>query len=294
MATSSRKGGFFALIGTLVVVLALIGAGMGVYRWVTSQWAVTPVASTVRCESTIETKSASLAIDQAENASIIAAVAIQHGLIPRATSIALATAFQESQIRNIDYGDRDSLGLFQQRPSQGWGTPEEIMDPYYSSAEFYDVLVTVDDWQSADIGDVAQEVQRSGFPDAYDQHVSRARLLASALSGETPASWSCIVRDPGPADPSQLADELKQGYGWAVDVSVTEATGADPAVLTVSAASEQAAWSAASFAQSWASRTGVTSVQVGDYQWTASPTVLSGWIGLPETGGDPLTVTVSF
>ena len=77
-------------------------------------------------------RNAELATDQAANASLITAVAVQRGLPPRAASIALATAMQESKLRNIDHGDQagpDSRGLFQQRPSQGWGTEEQVMDP---------------------------------------------------------------------------------------------------------------------------------------------------------------------
>ena len=81
--------------------------------------------------------------EQAVNAATITAVGTGRGLPERAVTIALATALQESSLRNIDHGDRDSLGLFQQRPSQGWGTPEEILDPTYSAGEFYDHLVKV-------------------------------------------------------------------------------------------------------------------------------------------------------
>ena len=102
--------------------------------------------------------------EQAENASLIAAIAIERGLPARAVSIALATAFQESKLVNIDYGDRDSLGLFQQRPSQGWGTAEEILDPVYSTNAFYDALVQVDGYEDMEITEAAQQVQRSAFP----------------------------------------------------------------------------------------------------------------------------------
>ncbi|MFD2121435.1 hypothetical protein ACFSNO_20395, partial [Streptomyces cirratus] len=70
--------------------------------------------------------------EQAGNAATIAAVGVAKGVPDRAVTIALATAMQESGLRNLDHGDRDSLGLFQQRPSQGWGTPQEIRDPVYA------------------------------------------------------------------------------------------------------------------------------------------------------------------
>ncbi len=126
--------------------------------------------------------SAELATDQAANAGLITAVAVRRGLPARAASIALATAMQESKIRNIGHGDQagpDSRGLFQQRPSQGWGTTEQVMDPYHASNAFYDALVKVPGYQSLEITDAAQRVQRSAYPDAYAQHEVMARAFAS-------------------------------------------------------------------------------------------------------------------
>ena len=114
-----------------------------------------------------------LDLDQAHYASIVVGLSVRRGLPPRAASIAMATVYQETGIRNLDYGDRDSVGLFQQRPSQGWGTPKQLMDPYYATGKFYDALVKIDDWETGDINDVAQKVQRSGYPEAYRDHEER-------------------------------------------------------------------------------------------------------------------------
>ena len=283
-------------IGAGILVLALLLAGVGVYHWAVSRWGPPPPPPPASlCEALVNSGRADLTWEQSRNASIIAGIAAQRGLVPRAVSIALTTAFQESGIRNLDYGDRDSLGIFQQRPSQGWGTQEQIMDPYYATGKFFDVMVTVDDWQNTDIGDVAQEVQRSGYPDAYDQHVTAARLLASALSGETPAAWSCIVHDSAPADPGQLLSQLTRAYGATVRAQiVTPDTAGEPQSIQITASTEQVAWSAGAFAQSWATQTGVTKVSVGEFAWTASPTVLAGWVGIPEDASDPTSVTVTF
>ncbi|MFZ1286953.1 MAG: hypothetical protein WAR57_07945, partial [Candidatus Phosphoribacter sp.] len=108
--------------------------------------------------------------EQAGNAATISAVAVQRGLPTRAATIAVATAIQESKLRNLRYGDRDSLGLFQQRPSQGWGTTEQILNPVYSANAFYDRLVKVQDYLTRPLTEVAQDVQRSGAPAAYAQH----------------------------------------------------------------------------------------------------------------------------
>jgi len=118
-------------------------------------------------------------------------------------SIALATAYQESDIRNLDHGDRDSLGLFQQRPSQGWGSTSQVQDPFYATNAFYDALEKVDGYQDMPITEAAQEVQHSAFGGAYAGHEADARALASALTGYSQARYSCRVNLEG-ADPERL------------------------------------------------------------------------------------------
>ncbi|MGW7716698.1 heavy metal transporter [Streptomyces chartreusis] len=136
--------------------------------------------------------------EQAVNAATIAAVGTGRGLPERAVTIALATALQESGLRNIGHGDRDSLGLFQQRPSQGWGTEEEILDPIYSAGIFYEHLVKVPDYTRLPLTVAAQRVQRSGYPEAYAKHEPDATLLAAALTGRSAATLTCEGR-PGAA-----------------------------------------------------------------------------------------------
>jgi len=120
---------------------------------------------------------------QLANATTIYQVSVSLALPRYAAQIAIATALQESSLYNLNYGDRDSLGLFQQRPSQGWGTPAQIMDPVYASTAFYQALVKVRGWQSMPLTQAAQAVQRSGFPDAYAQHSYAAGYLVATASG---------------------------------------------------------------------------------------------------------------
>jgi hypothetical protein len=135
--------------------------------------------------------------EQAVNAATIAAVGTGRGLPERAVTIALATALQESGLRNIRHGDRDSLGLFQQRPSQGWGTPKQIMDPTYAAGIFYEHLAKVPGYTRLPLTVAAQRVQRSGFPQAYAKHEPDATLLAAALTGRSAATLTCQGRpDP--------------------------------------------------------------------------------------------------
>ncbi|MFF3614475.1 heavy metal transporter [Streptomyces sp. NPDC002580] len=138
--------------------------------------------------------------EQAVNAATISAVGTSRRMPERAVAIALATALQESGLRNIQHGDRDSLGLFQQRPSQGWGTRKQIMDPTYAAGIFYEHLAKVPGYSRLPLTVAAQRVQRSGYPQAYAKHEPDATLLAAALTGRAAATLTCEGRpDATPA-----------------------------------------------------------------------------------------------
>lgn len=153
--------------------------------------------------------------EQAVNAAAITAVGTARDLPERAVTIALATALQESGLRNIRHGDRDSLGLFQQRPSQGWGTPKEIMDPAYAAGRFYDHLVKVRNYTELPLTVAAQRVQRSGFPQAYAKHETDATLLAAALTGRAAATLTCDGRPDttGTAGPDAVRAAVVRDFG---------------------------------------------------------------------------------
>ncbi|MDT7555747.1 MAG: hypothetical protein QOI68_217, partial [Pseudonocardiales bacterium] len=127
------------------------------------------------------TNAAQLTDEQRQNASVIIGVAKGLNLPPKAWVIALATAMQESGLRNLGYGDRDSLGLFQQRPSQGWGSPAQVTDPVYATTTFLQRLVQVPGWDQLAVTDAAQTVQRSAFPDAYARWEGLATQLVQTL-----------------------------------------------------------------------------------------------------------------
>jgi murein DD-endopeptidase MepM/ murein hydrolase activator NlpD len=93
--------------------------------------------------------------------------------------VATATAMQESSLRNLAGGADDSIGLFQQRSSQGWGTPEQLRDPAYQAGKFFDKLLTVEGWQQMPLTEAAQRVQLSAYPDAYTTHTAGAIRLVS-------------------------------------------------------------------------------------------------------------------
>ncbi|WP_232241003.1 C40 family peptidase [Kutzneria sp. 744] len=133
--------------------------------------------------------------DQIANATTIVAVGRQLAVPPQGWVVAIAAALQESGLHNLDYGDRDSLGLFQQRPSQGWGTPAQIMNPSYAATQFYQHLLAVPGWQQMSVTDAAQAVQRSGFPGAYAQHEQAARDIVAALTGVVCTGVADVARD---------------------------------------------------------------------------------------------------
>ncbi|MEV7122857.1 NlpC/P60 family protein [Kitasatospora griseola] len=137
-------------------------------------------------------------------AKAIVATGIALQVPARGQVIALATAMQESRLRNLSYGDRDSLGLFQQRPSQGWGTPEQLTDPVYASTAFYKELLKVSGWQDLPLTVAAQAVQRSGYPDAYAQWEPLATALQQAIVktlGPSPGATSPAATSPGSCTP---------------------------------------------------------------------------------------------
>jgi cell wall-associated NlpC family hydrolase len=134
------------------------------------------------------------------NAAIIVGVGARMGVPVRGWIIAVATAIQESSLINLpDLGDAnnaDSLGLFQQRPSQGWGTAAQIMDPVYSSTKFYEHLLAVPGWQSMQLTEAAQAVQRSATPGAYAQWEPDATRIVAAITGLADPSALAAACDP--------------------------------------------------------------------------------------------------
>jgi hypothetical protein len=197
---TSRRG---RLGLTLLLVVAVV-AGVGVLML----RGVGPLPDPEGCEARVGGVVVGLDTDQAENAATIAAIGVRRGLPARAVSIALATAYQESKIRNLDYGDRDSVGLFQQRPSQGWGDPDQLQDVHYATNAFYDELVKVDGYETMRITEAAQRVQRSGFPEAYEDHAEDGRALASALTGWSQAKFTCVVRGDAGGEQRERANGL--------------------------------------------------------------------------------------
>jgi hypothetical protein len=260
----------------LLVVLA-VGGGVALAFWRGSG----PLRDREGCKATVEGRTVTLDTGQAENASLIAAIGVRRGLPARAVSIALATAYQESKIRNLTHGDRDSIGLFQQRPSQGWGSVKEIQDPYYSINAFYDVLSKIHDYQSMRITDAAQKVQRSGYPEAYQDHAPDARVLASVLTGYSQGGkFTCVVHEPSSKGTGQRVVRLvRKAYG-AIPIART-GTRQDVALTVTGAAGERLAWSVAQFVVAHGVRLQQAEVAYDGKRWRTGRDSEKGW----TTGG---------
>jgi len=296
------------IIGGTVAVLALV-AGIGV----AIKLGIGPLPDPQECTADVAGHEVSLDTEQSENAALITAISVQRGLPARAASIALATAYQESKIRNIEHGDRDSLGLFQQRPSQGWGTEEQILDRHYSINAFYDALVQIEGYESMRITEAAQAVQRSGFPEAYEDHAEDARALASALAGHSrDGQFSCVVRHDLDGETDELdesgltpraaavRDDLEAAFG---DLPLGgfapggvrdghqegsahyDGRAIDVFVRPVSDANNQRGWAIAYYLVAQADRLGIEHVIFDDLIWTSGRRSEDGWREYDEGDG---------
>ncbi len=256
--------GVFAVLAVLTVT--------GVYLAVHSISAKLPQIVSQGCTVTGEVAGqvnrVSLEPEQLGNAATIAAVGLTRGLPERAVVVALATAMQESKLYNLDGGDRDSVGLFQQRPSQGWGTPDQIADPRYAAAKFYAALVKVSGWQDLRVADAAQKVQKSAYGNAYQRWADEAQILADAFTGSSAGTVGCVVTDLPPQRGTAATEALAQGVelDWGqVDTATDDAL--PGVVLTVDAA--RTGWQLAHWLVAQSAARGVKRVQFGDRQWTA-------------------------
>lgn len=298
------------LAALVVLVLLVAGLAVGLVALARSWTSAGPDVRQPVCTAEVADPDregarlrAALAPDQTANAALVVGLANQRGLPARAATIGVATAIQESGLRNIDYGDRDSLGLFQQRPSQGWGTEEQVQDPLYSTGAFYDALVRVDGYAGLEITDAAQRVQRSGFPEAYADHEGEGRALASSLYGLSPASLSCdllaVQRPDGEAAPpveataeamlAELGAWAPGGWAHAVEaVETADADGAVRAVLVLDAAAAaepgRLAWALAHTGVALAERHDLVRVEVDGMVWDRAERG-TGWVAAEEGAG---------
>jgi hypothetical protein len=274
--------------GTVLTLAVFLVGGAVAAAWINGSVGTLPLRP--HCTATTGGSTTELDPEQAGNAATIAAVAVKRRLPARAASIGIATAMQESKLRNLGYGDRDSLGLFQQRPSQGWGTAQQIQDPVYAANAFFDGLVKIKGFQNLPITVVAQKVQRSAYPTAYADHEPQARILASALAGHSPAALNCVLNTVEGDRQLPGANGLTPRAAALVAAANKEAgrrgvtANPDGAGVRFSLSGQESprlGWALAQWAVARAEALSVVSVQVDGKQWRrdqpdASWTAVSG------------------
>jgi hypothetical protein len=282
-------------IAAIVLVLA-VAITVGLYNLLSR---VEPLREIVAgCTVDVPDGSLYLEVEQAQIAATIAAVAARRKLPERAVVIAYATALQESKLFNLDYGDRDSLGVFQQRPSQGWGKPKQLMDPVYSTNKFFAALVKVKNYLKMPLADAAQEVQRSAAGYAYGPHESDAKILASAFTGRVPKSLKCVY--PPETAQSATADSGAETSAGTADGTARNAA-AKPraaeahrqlgrALGSTAIVNKRRGWLVASWSVAHARKYGLREVGYDGVAWSADPDI-EGW--KPATGTSTREVRLS-
>jgi hypothetical protein len=261
-----------AIVGT-TLVLVLVVAGYAIYH---SFRNVTPAPPPPGCQAGTGEQAISLDPEQAEVAATIAGVAARHRLPRQAVTIALATALQESKLHNLDYGDRDSVGIFQQRPSEGWGSASQLQDPVYATTKFYAALTQVHGYARLPVYQAAQDVQHSADGSAYQQWTVVAGQLAGYFTGKSPHGVSCWYTPAGQANLAGAEQQIGQTFGPAGQEAVvvritTDRSGQKNAKSTaVLHVRQAAAWTVASWLVAHAEAYHLSEVRYAGFTWKAA------------------------
>jgi hypothetical protein len=263
---TSRPRGRTAAIAVAVAILLAAGGYVAFRR-------VAPlILVSSGCEVKVPGQVFKLGTSQAGIAATIAGVARHRALPARAVTIAYAAALQESKLQNLHYGDRDSVGVFQQRPSEGWGTTRHLEDPVYATTKFFQALTQVPGYRRLPVYKAAQAVQHSADGSAYIQYEQTAASLASGFTGHDPRSVWCWYPKPASqrARLTAASQELARAFG-----PLQVRTAGDPE-LTLSVPRAAEGWSMAAWLVSHASRYGIRHVRYGRYEWRAA-SGSAGW-----------------
>jgi hypothetical protein len=275
-------------------VLVLVVAGYLAFGGTRHGSTAAPPPPAPGCQAGTGVSAIPLDTGQAGIAATIAGVAARHRLPRRAVTIALAAALQESQLQNLDYGDRDSVGVFQQRPSQGWGTTAELEDPVYATTKFFAALVRVPGYTKMTVGQAAQDVQHSADGYAYGQWVEVATLLAGYFTGAPQAGVSCWYTPAGQPDLAGALKQLTQTFGpqgkdgvlvgITTDRSGQKKKDRRAAVVHVQ---RDGAWTVAGWLVAHAQQYGISQIRYAGYVWNAG----NGSMGWQRVGPKDQTVS---
>ena len=262
-------------------MIALLLGGGAYAAYTAYQHFVVRLLTTPGCQAGTGENALPLDFVQASDAAIIAGVAAREHLPRRALVIAYATALQESKLENLSYGDLDSVGVFQQRPSQGWGTAAQLQDPAYASTAFFGALVKVPGYTKLPVYQAAQAVQHSADGSAYQQYAPTGAALADDFTA-TPRAVNCWYDPATQAADNGVSPRLKlpaaikamnktfgrPGQNGPV-LRATTARSGNSGTFEVTAAG---GWTVANWLLTNASSYGITHLRYGGYQWTAGLT----------------------
>jgi hypothetical protein len=251
-------------------VLAVVG-----YFAYSAYQHVTPYIPSPGCQAGNGTSAVSLDTQQASIAATIAGIAAHERLPRHALTVAYATAMQESHMHNLDYGDRDSVGVFQQRPSEGWGTTSQLEDPIYATTRFFAALTRVPDYLQLPVDEAAQAVQHSADGSAYSQYDLTASALTKAFTGASPRAVWCWYT-PGPQPKKDLAaagKALAATFGAPGEDSpvirfATYRSAKSPAAAM--RVQQGLAWTVASWLVTHAQAYGISDVRYDGYEWSTA------------------------
>jgi hypothetical protein len=269
----------------VLTVIALLLGGAVYAGYTIYQRYVLRIMTVPGCQAGTGPNAMQLDFGQAADAATIAGVAVRKRLPARALTVAYATAMQESKLENLNYGDLDSVGLFQQRPSQGWGSAAQLQDPAFAAGAFFGALVKVPGWQDMSVSSAAQAVQHSADGSAYQQYASDGAALAAYYTTK-PHAVTCWY-DPVTQAASQGASSKQNlpaavkgltetfgtpgGGGGLSSVSRTRSGGTESLHATAS----RSGWAVANWLVTNASLYGITRVRYHGFQWKAGLTETS-------------------
>jgi hypothetical protein len=264
----------------VLIVLAMLLGG-GAYAAYTVYQHVTRLLITPGCQAGFGANALPLDFGQASDAAIIAGVAERIHLPRRALTIAYATALQESKLENLSYGDLDSVGVFQQRPSEGWGTAAQLEDPEYAATAFFKALVKVPRYARLPVSVAAQDVQHSADGSAYEQYAQTGAMLAAEFTA-TPRAVTCWYDPASQAASDGVSTRLNlPGAMRGLDHTFGRPREEGPVLRATTARSGKSetvdvtaagGWAVANWLLTNASSYGITQVRYAGYRWRAGLT----------------------
>jgi hypothetical protein len=270
-------------------MLVLVVAGYTIYH---SFRSVTSAPPPPGCQVGTGQQALTLDTDQAAIAATIAGVAARYRLPRQAVVIAYTAALQESKLHNLDYGDRDSVGIFQQRPSEGWGPAAELEDPVYATTKFFTVLTQLPGYTRMPVYQAAQDVQHSADGSAYEQWTYLAGQLAGYFTGSSPHGVSCWYTPAGKADLTGAMRRMAQTFGPAgreavvARITLDRSAGKNTGSVTVLHVQRDAAWTVANWLVAQAQTYGLSQVRYAGYAWKAAAGSM-GWQQGSAQNGPP-------